>query len=58
MHLLRSIAISPYLELKTHSKQLLGSLPLDITLPKQPWLLVVALLEYLAKEMGYKWFIC
>ncbi len=33
MHLLRSIAIRPYLELKTQPKQLLGSLPLDIELP-------------------------
>jgi hypothetical protein len=33
MHLLHSIAIRPNLELKTRSKQLLGSLPLDIMLP-------------------------
>ena len=33
MHLLHSIAIGPNLELKTHPKQLLGSLPLDIVLP-------------------------
>jgi hypothetical protein len=33
MHLLHSIAIWPNLELKTRPKQLLGSLPLDITLP-------------------------
>jgi hypothetical protein len=57
MHLLRSIAIWPYLELKTQPKQLLGSLPLDIALPEQPWL-VVALLEYLDKGMGYQWFLC
>jgi hypothetical protein len=57
MHLLRSIAISPYLELETQPKQLLGSLPLDIALPEQPWL-VVTMLEYLAKGMCYKWFLC
>ncbi len=34
MHLLLSVAIRPNLELKTRSKQLLGSLPLVITLPK------------------------
>jgi hypothetical protein len=33
MHLLHSIAIQPNLELKTRPKQLLGYLPLDITLP-------------------------
>ncbi len=33
MHLLRSIAIRPILELKTWPKQFLGSLPLDITFP-------------------------
>ncbi len=33
MHFLRSIAIRPNLELKTLSKQLLGSLPLDIAHP-------------------------
>ena len=33
MYLLRSIAIRPNSELKTLSKQLLGSLPLDIALP-------------------------
>jgi hypothetical protein len=33
MHLPHSIAIRPNLELKTQPKQLLGSLPLDITLP-------------------------
>jgi hypothetical protein len=33
MHLIRSIALRPNLELKTRLKQLLGSLPLDITLP-------------------------
>jgi hypothetical protein len=33
MHLLHSIAIQPNLELKTQSKHILGSLPLDITLP-------------------------
>ncbi len=33
MHLLRSIAIWPNLELKTQPKQLLGCLPLDIALP-------------------------
>ncbi len=32
MHLMRSIAIQPNLELKTQPKQLLGSLPLDIAL--------------------------
>ncbi len=33
MHLLRSIAIWPNLELKTRPKQFLYSLPLDIVLP-------------------------
>ncbi len=33
MHLPHSIAIRPNLELKTQPKQILGSLPLDITLP-------------------------
>ncbi len=33
MHLVRSIAIWPNLELKTQPKQLLGSLPLDIAIP-------------------------
>jgi hypothetical protein len=33
MPLLHSIAIRPYLELKTRPKQPLGSLPLDIALP-------------------------
>jgi hypothetical protein len=33
MHLPHSIAVRPNLELKTRPKQLLGSLPLDITLP-------------------------
>jgi hypothetical protein len=33
MHFLHSIAKWPNLELKTRPKQLLGSLPLDITLP-------------------------
>ncbi len=33
MHLLPSVAIQPNLELKTRAKQLLGSLPLVITLP-------------------------
>ncbi len=33
MHLVCSITIRPNLELKTRPKQLLGSLPLDITLP-------------------------
>jgi len=33
MHLLPSVAIQPNLELKTQPKQLLGSLPLVITLP-------------------------
>ena len=33
MHLLPSVAIQPNLELKTRSKQLLGSLPLVIALP-------------------------
>jgi hypothetical protein len=33
MHLLSSVAIQPNLELKTQPKQLLGSLPLVITLP-------------------------
>ncbi len=32
MHLVRSIAIWPNLELKTRPKQLLGSEPLDIVL--------------------------
>ncbi len=32
-HLLHNIAILSNLELKTQHKQLLGSLPLDITLP-------------------------
>jgi hypothetical protein len=35
MHLLHSLAIWPYLELKTRPKQLLGSLPLDVTLPDE-----------------------
>jgi hypothetical protein len=35
MHLLHSIALRPNLELKTWPKQLLGSLPLDIVLPRQ-----------------------
>jgi hypothetical protein len=35
MHLLRSRAIRPNLELKTGPKQLLVSLPLDITLPHE-----------------------
>jgi hypothetical protein len=34
MHLLHSIAIQSNLELKTRPKQLLGSLPLDIVLPR------------------------
>jgi hypothetical protein len=34
MHLLCSIAIQPNLELKTRPKQLLGSLPLAIVLPR------------------------
>ncbi len=34
MHLLRNVAIRPNLELKALPKQLLGSLPLDITLPR------------------------
>jgi len=46
MHLLPSVAIQPNLELKTWPKQLLGSLPLVITLhdvinvtyPSQPFL--------------------
>jgi hypothetical protein len=33
MRLLPGVAIQPNLELKTQPKQLLGSLPLDITLP-------------------------
>jgi hypothetical protein len=33
MHLLRSIAIQPNLELKTQPKELLGSLLLDVVLP-------------------------
>jgi hypothetical protein len=33
MHLLPGVAIQPNLQLKTRPKQLLGSLPLDITLP-------------------------
>ncbi len=33
MHLLPGVAIQPNLELKTWHKQLLGSLPLVITLP-------------------------
>ncbi len=33
MHLLSGVAIQPNLELKTQPKQLLGSLPLVITLP-------------------------
>ncbi len=33
MHLLPGVAIQPNLELKTHSQQLLGSLPLVIVLP-------------------------
>jgi len=33
MHLLASVTIQPNLELKTRPKQLLGSLPLVITLP-------------------------
>jgi hypothetical protein len=33
MHLLHSVAMWPNLELKTQPKQLLGSLPLDISLP-------------------------
>ncbi len=33
MHLLPGVAIQPILELKTWPKQLLGSLPLVITLP-------------------------
>jgi hypothetical protein len=33
IHLLPSVAIQPNLELKTQPKQLLGSLPLVITLP-------------------------
>ncbi len=33
MHLLPGVAIQPNLELKTRPKQLLGSLPLVITLP-------------------------
>ncbi len=36
MNLLRSVAISPKLELKTQPKQLLGYLPLVITLPALP----------------------
>ncbi len=35
MHLLSSLAIRPNLDLKTQPKQLLGSLPLYITLPEQ-----------------------
>jgi len=35
MHFLRSIVIRPNLELKTRPKQLLGSLPLDVALPRQ-----------------------
>jgi hypothetical protein len=33
MHLLPNVTIQPNLELKTRPKQLLGSLPLVITLP-------------------------
>ncbi len=36
MHLLRSVAIQPNLELKIQPKQLLGSLLLVITLPAHP----------------------
>jgi hypothetical protein len=35
MHLLPSAAIQPNLDLKTRPKQLLGSLPLVITLPAE-----------------------
>jgi hypothetical protein len=35
MHLLSSVRIQPNLELKTRPNQLLGSLPLVITLPEQ-----------------------
>jgi hypothetical protein len=35
MHLLPSVAIQPNLELKTQPKQLLGYLPLIITLPAE-----------------------
>ncbi len=44
MHLLRSIAKQPNLELKTRAKQILGSLLLDIALPtraKQPSLFMI-----------------
>jgi hypothetical protein len=42
MHLLPSVAaIQPTLELKTRSKQLLGSLPLDIALPASMFLLTL-----------------
>jgi hypothetical protein len=34
MHLLPGVAMQPNLELKTRPKQLLGSLPLDIALPR------------------------
>ncbi len=47
MHLLHSIAKQPNLKLKTWSKQLLGSLPLDITLHGQailPCFVLLALL--------------
>jgi hypothetical protein len=36
MHILPGVAIQPNIELKTRPKQLLGSLPLVITLPDWP----------------------
>ncbi len=49
MHLLRSVAIWPNLELKTQPKQLLGSLPLDIAFPEEN--LKVFLAEF--STLGY-----
>ncbi len=54
VHLLRSLAIQSNLELKTQPKQLLGSLPLDITLPKL-WLIWY---NYQQQSVFQSWNVC
>jgi len=59
MHLLPSVAIQPNLELKTWPKQLLGSLPLVIVLPKltQQYWQVTNTLTYYKKILIHQKFI-